>query len=559
MTWFFNNWFFGEEAKAPRFFLGGLFVFYVFLSLSKFVLPATDRDESRFAQASKQMIETGDFTRVNFLDQPRHKKPIGIYWLQAGATQAMKAVGLAQGDAEIWTYRLPTLICGFLALLMFFKLFSMLVPSGIAAFSTGLLAVSLLFMVESHLAKADTVLLFFIVTQQGFLARWYQNQMKGRPTSFWMLFLLWSAVSLGVFIKGPVAPFIFLLTFVTLKFWFKQPIKGRSLNWPLGLILIAGLNIPWFLMLQSNSGGAYAAHAIGVDFLPKLFKGQESHGFYPGYYTLLSPILLWPGSFFVLRTIGNWRKITSLPMARFALAWVVPAWICFELISTKLPHYVLPLIPGVFLLSVLTLKEFGASRPAWVTWGAKAVFWGVALLLGGLLIGGAAFSTSYETLFLVGGALVGLFLLQQLVPQISKGVLFFGVPAVLYVGIFLGTFPSVSLLWLSEEIKQVRAGYPDKPVQVVGFNEPSLFFVNGTEVTSVSLEGAVAAMKERPDLLTFLPKKDLESFKNRLKTAYGEGLKLAVQGEERGLQQPILSSFNYSKGKNASFVFVVME
>ncbi|MEO1725133.1 MAG: hypothetical protein AAFR84_22395, partial [Pseudomonadota bacterium] len=49
-------------------------------------LPVTDRDEGRFVQATKQMMESGDYVDIRFQDAPRWKKPIGIYWLQAGST-----------------------------------------------------------------------------------------------------------------------------------------------------------------------------------------------------------------------------------------------------------------------------------------------------------------------------------------------------------------------------------------------------------------------------------------------------------------------------------------
>ncbi|MBV9693158.1 MAG: hypothetical protein JO261_05615, partial [Alphaproteobacteria bacterium] len=45
-------------------------------------IPALDRDESRFAQASKQMLESGNFIDIRFANEPRYKKPVGIYWLQ---------------------------------------------------------------------------------------------------------------------------------------------------------------------------------------------------------------------------------------------------------------------------------------------------------------------------------------------------------------------------------------------------------------------------------------------------------------------------------------------
>ncbi|MBV9748528.1 MAG: glycosyltransferase family 39 protein, partial [Acetobacteraceae bacterium] len=47
-----------------------------------FTLPPSDRDESRFAQATKQMIETGDLVRIRNGDEERNRKPIGIYWMQ---------------------------------------------------------------------------------------------------------------------------------------------------------------------------------------------------------------------------------------------------------------------------------------------------------------------------------------------------------------------------------------------------------------------------------------------------------------------------------------------
>src|SRR5688572_10472143 len=73
-----------------------------------FSIPVLDRDEARFAQASRQMIETGDYVRINVQDEPRHKKPIGIHWAQAAAARAMQPI---TGDINtIWAYRLPSLL-----------------------------------------------------------------------------------------------------------------------------------------------------------------------------------------------------------------------------------------------------------------------------------------------------------------------------------------------------------------------------------------------------------------------------------------------------------------
>src|SRR5256714_1566889 len=83
-----------------------------------FAIPPIDRDEARFAQATKQMIETGDYVDIRFQDEVRYKKPVGIYWLQAGAVRAAEAIGLPQARSTIWLYRVPSLIGAIGAMLL---------------------------------------------------------------------------------------------------------------------------------------------------------------------------------------------------------------------------------------------------------------------------------------------------------------------------------------------------------------------------------------------------------------------------------------------------------
>src|SRR6185295_6829386 len=71
-----------------------------------FTLPPLDRDESRFAQATKQMLETRDFVDINLGNGPRYEKPVGIYWLQAAST-AVLGGGVRN---RIWPYRVPSLL-----------------------------------------------------------------------------------------------------------------------------------------------------------------------------------------------------------------------------------------------------------------------------------------------------------------------------------------------------------------------------------------------------------------------------------------------------------------
>src|SRR6185436_4742032 len=66
-------------------------------------------DEARFAQATKQMLETGEYVDIRFQSEVRYKKPVGIYWLQAGVVKAAEAVGIRDAQRKIWLYRIPSL------------------------------------------------------------------------------------------------------------------------------------------------------------------------------------------------------------------------------------------------------------------------------------------------------------------------------------------------------------------------------------------------------------------------------------------------------------------
>src|SRR5262245_42159890 len=75
-----------------------------------FQIPPLDRDEARFAQATKQMLESGEYVDIRFQNEARYKKPVGIYWLQAGVVKTATTLGLPNALTTISLYRLPSLI-----------------------------------------------------------------------------------------------------------------------------------------------------------------------------------------------------------------------------------------------------------------------------------------------------------------------------------------------------------------------------------------------------------------------------------------------------------------
>jgi len=343
----------------PYILLGLLCLVFFLPGLS--ALPPIDRDEARFAQATRQMAQTGDYINIRFQNTPRHKKPGGIYWLQAAS---LKAFGEVDAN-RIWPYRVPSILGAILAVWLSFALGCVLFERRVAFLGAALLASSVLLVIEAHMAKTDAVLLATVLAAQYALARIFMAAREGRETGWGEALLFWGALGASGLIKGPVGPMVVLLTLGGL--WLANRRMGllRRLKPIVGIPLTLAIVVPWVIAIMDATGGSFIGDAVRSDLLPKLISGQEGHGFPPGYFLLLMTGTLWPASFFVWHgLVWAWRNRREAPVI-FCIAWVVPSWIVFELVPTKLPHYVLPLYPALALIAAraaFALTEGGIIR-----------------------------------------------------------------------------------------------------------------------------------------------------------------------------------------------------
>src|SRR3984885_9242 len=184
-----------------------------------FNIPAIDRDEARFAQATKQMVETSDFVDIRFQDDVRYKKPVGVYWLQAAAVETASALGLPRAQARIWLYRLPSLIGAIGAVLLTYWTALAFVTRRGAILAGLILCSSVLLGAEARLAKTDAMLLLTVVAAMGAMARvylsWQRGEDSAHPPWTWPA-IFWTALAGGILLKGPLILMLVGLTFVTL-------------------------------------------------------------------------------------------------------------------------------------------------------------------------------------------------------------------------------------------------------------------------------------------------------------------------------------------------------
>ena len=532
-----------------------LALFCVLLWLPGIVnLPALDRDESRYAQSSRQMLDSGNYVDIRFGQVPRYKKPVGIYWLQAAATAAA-----GFGDrSHIWTYRLPSLLGGVLAVWATFWCTS-LVSAEAGLIAGVVLAASLLLTAEATIATTDAVLLACITAMQGVLLRVWRAAKENAPIPSTRLILAgWAALAAGVLVKGPVAPAVAAVTILAL-FVYDRQWKDGAWKWlaqtrPLpgfGLVLL--ITMPWLIAIAIQSHGAFFQQSLGGDFATKLAEGQEGHGALPGYYLLLSTLTLWPAILYVLPGIGFGVMRRADPMIRFLLAWAGAAWLLMEIVPTKLPNYVLPACPPLAILAALWLLA-PRDEEGWrkfLPWVAALQFLiGLAAVTAAPLWLPGAYSSAARPLMenwpllltaclgaLSGFVALVIFLLGRralaLVPLLLATL-------ILFHALTGWTGPRLDQLWISQRLAVLVARdrqQSDPPPMLAGYQEPSLVFALGADVDLTDGRGA-AEHGAAHGGLALVDDEQRPNFLARL-----------AELEATATATDELSGFNYSRGK----------
>jgi 4-amino-4-deoxy-L-arabinose transferase-like glycosyltransferase len=458
-------------------------------------IPPVDRDEARFAQSTKQMLETGNYVDIRFQEGTRYKKPIGIYWLQAAL---VKLTG--QGaEAPIAAYRLASLLGALAAVLLTYWAAMPLFGRSAAFIAASAMAVSVILAAEAHLAKTDAVLLATVLLTQGSLARIYLSD-RTRPPPLLAALCFWIGLGLGILVKGPIVLMVAGLTALSLA------IVDRDARWLLrlrpliGVPLAAAIVLPRFIAILTIAGRDFIGQSVGHDLLGKLGGGQEGHAAPPGTHFALFWLIFWPAAALLpAATQWIWRERGD-PAVRLSLAWLVPSLLVFEAVVTKLPHYPLPVYPAVAALLGGAVAARGLAG-GWLLARAPAILAAVGgILVATVLVVAIARFGGGITPAAVAVAVLGIVLAAGSIVVSLKGAPLAGIAllAVAALPIHVLTFgiaaPAVAGLWLTPRIAAALerdAPCSDRVVASAGYQEASLIFTVGTGIKFV--DGAAAA------------------------------------------------------------------
>jgi 4-amino-4-deoxy-L-arabinose transferase-like glycosyltransferase len=509
-----------------------------------FTIPPIDRDESRFAQATRQMLDSGDFVDIRFQDEPRHRKPVGIYWLQAGSVALFAAE-----RTDIWAYRLPSVVGAVLAVLLTAWAGRRLFDEDTALLGAAMLAGCLLLGVEARHAKTDAVLLACIVAAQAMLARaWLTPERVGRwadPLVFW------AALGVGILVKGPIAPLVVAATAAVLAVAARRARWLLALRPGMGLAVVTAIVAPWLVAIALETGGAFFESSVGGDLLGKIFTGQESHGAPPGYYLVTFWATFWPFSLLAALAVPwVWRRRRD-PAVTFCLAWIVPTWIVFELVATKLPHYVLPTFPAIALLTAAAVRSAPIALPGeWrrvLPVAAAAAWLAVTLALGpGVavlpwVLGEPASAGAVVLGFAapVAGMLALRLLWRQRTAAAVAGLT--ATALMVYVSAYAFVFPRLDGVWVSRQAAEAVAAVrpcPDTTVAAAGYDEPSLVFLLGTGTRLGDPAAAARHLLDDRCALALVEREQDPAFRSALAAAGAAPEPLAT-----------VAGINYSRGR----------
>ncbi len=521
-------------------------------------IPPIDRDEARFAQASRQMVQSNDYVNVKFQDEIRAKKPIGIYWLQAFSTKFF-------GSEEIGSFRVPSLLSALISIFFIGLLTRLIFPLYQTIVVTLLFSSTITFMGEAHLAKTDATLLCLTCIQQYYLLKLILDKKNSFRVKYLYPVIIWFAFSFGVLVKGPLS-FAILIPTVILFCYFQKSIDLiRKLKPIIGIIICAFVILPWFFAIQEATQGVFLQKALNEDFFSKLQSGQEGHGALPGTHLLILSVAIWPIATFLPCLILFCMENKNNIVVQFLISWIVPFWIIIEIIPTKLFHYSLPVLPAIAILAIGGMFQFKSNiKKIQNTLPKNIIYFSSVLFgLGGVVLGIGLFYTCYKfnidkdititfltiliiliTIVVFSLSLLLIFNLKTINNINNK--YFYNLPlAIIALGAMFNIInfnfiiPKLDYLFPSKILANKIELINPETITSAGYHEPSLvFLLKGNVLLSKPYEAAIF-MAEGKKNISLIEKSSLVEF---LEATQELNLKVKIVDTVRG--------YNIAKGKH---------
>src|SRR6266481_14366 len=315
-------------------------------------------DEGRYAEIPREMVVSGDWVTPRLNDLKYFEKPPLQYWATATAYTLF-------GEHQ-WTSRLWTGLTGFAGILLVWFAGLRLFGREAAGYAALLLSSSLLYILMGHINTLDMGVTFFLTLSVVALLIAQQNNENRRGA--WML-LAWAAIALAVLSKGLmglVLPGTALFIYAVVQRDFSV---FKRMHWLAGLAVFLLITAPWFYLVMKANPEFFQKFFIYEHYTR--FTTKDLGRYQPWYYFI--PILLvgaLPWTVLMLDTLLRTWRDSTLPKKifnpqRFLLIWAVFIYVFFSISGSKLPSYLLPLLPALALLMGKHIAEMRERRLFW--------------------------------------------------------------------------------------------------------------------------------------------------------------------------------------------------
>jgi 4-amino-4-deoxy-L-arabinose transferase-like glycosyltransferase len=339
-----------SSSREPAIFAGLLALILAFTCFAVLgQAPLFDVDEGAFSEATREMLQSGNYVTTYLNGVPRFDKPVLIYWLQL---LSIKAFGITES-----AFRLPSALAAAGWAFALFLHEARRNGARRAFLAAAMLVLSLQVTIISKAAIADALLNLCLAGTMLALLSHYRTQSRSS------LLLAYAAMGFGMLTKGPVAiliplaaTFFFHLSQRSLGAWFRMVLN------PAGILLFLAISLPWYMMEYRAEGMAFIEGFFfkhNVDRFSTSFEGHSGSLFY---YVPVVLIGLMPFTGLLYTVVRNFRTLAGDPENRLLGIWTLFVFVFFSLSGTKLPHYMIYGYTPLFLLMARALHM--AKRPA---------------------------------------------------------------------------------------------------------------------------------------------------------------------------------------------------
>jgi 4-amino-4-deoxy-L-arabinose transferase-like glycosyltransferase len=318
-----------------------------------------DPDEGRYAEISREMVVSGDWTTPRMNDLKYFEKPALQYWMTA---ISFKIFGFSNTAARLWVALISLLGAIFIAYVTR-RLYGH--QAGYYAFLT--LMSGLMYFLMGHLIALDMSVSVFLAIGIGALVMAQTQRSEPHKLRNWML-LGWVALALAVLSKGLIGIVLPGIAMVGYTLWQRDWKLWTNLHLGKGLLVFLLITAPWFIKVSMEN--PEFAHFFFIHEHFERFTTDQHGRTEPVWYFL--PLLIvgaapWFGTALqaLVKPEFSWLKPTPqvFNAERFMWVYIVGLFLFFSAGSSKLPPYILPMFP---ILAILMGKKLAEKNSLWI-------------------------------------------------------------------------------------------------------------------------------------------------------------------------------------------------